>query len=118
DEHPNVVSARFVRTDIPGAEGVPFLFLEYCAGGSLAEWMDQGRTRDLKAALAIGIQLARGLAHCHGKKTVHRDFKPLNVMMTQDGTAKVTDFGTVKFAALESGAEEVDASGQADLRRT
>ncbi len=110
--HPHVVTAWYVRE----LAGTPYLFLEFCGGGSLADWVDQDRTRDLATALDIATQLAWGLAHCHAKKVVHRDFKPLNVLMTQDGTAKLTDFGSVKFVALDA----ADAGGEEelDLRKT
>ncbi|MBI1917331.1 MAG: protein kinase [Planctomycetes bacterium] len=112
--HPHVITAWYVRE----LDGTPYLFLEYCDGGSLAEWIDQGKTRELATALDIGIQLCWGLAHCHSKGIVHRDFKPLNVLMTQDGTAKLTDFGTVKYAAQELAAEVAQPGVVEDLRRT
>src|SRR5205807_10049827 len=57
-----------------------------------------------------------GLAHCHAKKIVHRDFKPLNVLMLPDGTTKITDFGAVKDAAR--GVEDAASGELADLRRS
>ncbi len=110
--HPHVVTAWYVRE----LEGTPYLFLEHCDGGSLADWIGRGQTGDLVTALDIGIQLCWGLAHCHHKGIVHRDLKPLNVLMTRDGAAKLTDFGTVKFAAAGTDAEDGDVVS--DLRKT
>src|SRR5262249_42712100 len=98
-------------------DGTPYLFLEYVVGGSLAEWIRAGRTRDTAVALDIGIQLAWGLTHCHARGIVHRDFKPQNVLMTKDGIAKLTDFGTVKFAALDV-SDVPSVSLPEDVRRT
>ena len=109
--HPHVVTAWYVRE----LEEVPYLFLEYCDGGDLASWIRDGRTRDLKIALDIAIQLAWGLAHCHERGVVHRDFKPDNVMMTAGGMAKITDFGLVKLSVLED--EEQDDTGDSDGRQ-
>src|SRR5262249_8589950 len=83
----------------------------------LADWVARGRTRPLAVALDVGIQLCWGLAHCHGKGLVHRDLKPLNVLMTRDGQARLTDFGTVKFAAIDLGGEEGGAGELLDRRR-
>jgi WD40 repeat protein len=112
--HPHVVRAWWTLE----LEGTPYLFLEYCGGGSLAQRTAQGKTRDLATALDLGIQLCWGLAHCHGKGVVHRDFKPLNVLLTAKGEAKLTDFGTVKFAALETHGESDGPEVVSDLRRT
>src|SRR5262249_7852661 len=68
-------------------------------------------------ALDMGIQLCWGLEHCHAKGIVHRDFKPLNVLMSADGTARLTDFGTVKFSVTAAG--EAEAAGEVtDPRQT
>ncbi|MBI1917419.1 MAG: protein kinase, partial [Planctomycetes bacterium] len=118
--HPHIVTAYSVRE----LEGTPYLFLEYCPGGSLADSIQQGQgtrvsgSRDLATTLALGIQLAWGLAHCHEKHIVHRDFKPLNVLLTETGEAKITDFGTVKFAALEQVVEQGSAASRPDFLKT
>src|SRR5262249_50825108 len=58
EAHPHVVTAWYVRE----LQGTPYLFLEHCGGGCLADWIDAGRTHDLGTALDIGIQLCWGLA--------------------------------------------------------
>jgi predicted Zn finger-like uncharacterized protein len=110
--HPNIVSCYYVRT----LGGIPRVFAEYVEGGSLKDWIDnrklyeEGKEKALERILDIAIQFAWGLhyAHEHEEKLVHQDVKPANVMMTNDGEAKVTDFGlararTVTGEAISSG---------------
>jgi WD40 repeat protein/serine/threonine protein kinase len=102
--HPNVVSCYYVRN----LGGIPRVFAEYVEGGSLKDWIDNkmlyegGKDKALERILDIAIQFACGLhyAHEHEEKLVHQDVKPANVMMTSEGTAKVTDFGLAKARAL------------------
>ena len=117
--HPNIVSCHFVRV----LGGIPRIFVEYVEGGTLADWLygkkeEHGRgkeriaeqARELTRAqrLGIAIEICRGMRHAHsfewtdrqGTKQiglVHRDLKPLNVLMTADGVPRVTDFGLVRF---------------------
>ncbi len=90
--HPHIVSCYYVR--ILG--GIPRVFAELVEGGSLADWIEQRKITTLEQALDIAIQFAWGLAYAHEQGLVHRDVKPANVLMTPDGTVKVTDFGLVK----------------------
>jgi len=93
--HPHTVSCHYVR-DIGG---IPCVFAEYVEGGSLKDWIDDGRLYEggpeqaIERMLDIAIQIAWGLHYAHEQGVVHQDVKPANVMMTPDGTAKVTDFG-------------------------
>ncbi|GAB3275967.1 hypothetical protein GCM10027589_01400 [Actinocorallia lasiicapitis] len=93
--YPHVCVCHYVRT----LEGVPRVFAEYVSGGSLRDWLDDGRLYDgddravLGRILDIAIQAAWGLAHAHRRGLVHQDVKPANLLMDADGTAKVTDFG-------------------------
>jgi WD40 repeat protein len=90
--HPHIVSCYYVRT----LGGIPRIFAELVEGGSLLDWINQGRITTIEQALDIAIQFAWGLAYAHERGLVHRDVKPANVLMTPDGIAKVTDFGLVK----------------------
>ncbi|MFD7325256.1 protein kinase [Streptomyces sp. NPDC059875] len=93
--HPHVCGCHFVRV----VDGVPCVFAEYVPGGSLADWIRDGRlyegaTDDVLARiLRVAAQMAWGLDHAHRRSLVHRDVKPANVLLDLDGTAKVTDFG-------------------------
>jgi len=90
--HPHIVSCYYVRT----LGGIPRVFAELVEGGSLENWITQGKITTLEQALDIAIQFAWGLAYAHEQGLVHRDVKPANVLITPDGTAKVTDFGLAK----------------------
>ncbi len=90
--HPHIVSCYYVRE----MQGVPRVFAEYVAGGSLRAWIREKKAADLSRVLDIAVQFAWGLEYAHSRGLVHQDVKPANVMMTVDGTAKVTDFGLAR----------------------
>lgn len=105
--HPHTVSCYYVRR----IDDYPAMFAEYMVGGSLRDWIygvngqspklyEEGEDVALLRILDIGIQLAWALHFSHEKGLVHQDVKPGNVMMTPQGTAKLTDFGLVKAAAV------------------
>ena len=128
--HPHIVSCHYVRI----AGGIPRVFAEYVAGGSLKDWIAQGRllspasergaatqspaeggaSADLARILDLAIQIAWGMAFAHGKGLVHRDLKPANVLMTPGGTAKVTDFGLAKHG-VGKGAPAASVGGGVEI---
>jgi tRNA A-37 threonylcarbamoyl transferase component Bud32/tetratricopeptide (TPR) repeat protein len=86
--HPNVVAIYDVGT----AEGRIFLAMELVEGETLATWLDR-RRRSVGEILRMFAMAGRGLAAAHRVGIVHRDFKPQNVMVSDDDTARVMDFG-------------------------
>jgi serine/threonine protein kinase len=94
DLHQNIAEARFFEV----IDGQPFLFLEYVAGGDLSRWIGTPRlTSDLARVLRFSIQFCDGMCHIISKGIkAHRDVKPQNCLITQDGILKVTDFGLAK----------------------
>jgi serine/threonine kinase PknH len=80
------------------AEGRLFLALEYVAGGSLAEKL-LGGPLPLEETLRVVSEVAAGLDALHRGGIVHRDVKPSNVMLRDDGSAALTDFGLAKGVA-------------------
>ncbi len=90
-QHPNVVQTYAVGEH----GGLPYLAIEYCPGGSLADRLD-GTPWPGRAAAALVLPLARAMQAAHDKGVVHRDLKPANVLFAADGTPKVADFGLAK----------------------
>lgn len=94
------LTARFrhrniVRTLGSGQhEGIPFLALELLDGEDLATRIDEGGALAIEEALRIGADVARGLSALHRIGVVHRDLKPTNVRLCDDGRAKILDLGT------------------------
>jgi eukaryotic-like serine/threonine-protein kinase len=89
--HPGLV--RVLDAGIDGDR--PYLVLELVRGRSLADAMDDGLEGDEVAQ--IGAEVAEALAHVHAAGIVHRDVKPGNVLLDQDGTAKLADFGIARL---------------------
>lgn len=87
--HPHIVACRFFRT----IENRMAIFSEYVDGGSLTEWINEDRIRSPEQILDIAIQSAWALQAVHDRNVIHQDVKPSNILMTQDGIAKITDFG-------------------------
>jgi WD40 repeat protein/serine/threonine protein kinase/tetratricopeptide (TPR) repeat protein len=107
--HPHIASCAYVRT----IDGVPRVFAEWADGGSLAEAI-RGRSlygdNALGSVLDVAIQCAWGLQHAHEQNVVHQDVKPANVMLTRDGTVKITDFGMAR-ARFAAGERATDTTG-------
>ncbi len=95
--HPNIVRCWFIREH----EGIPLLFLDYVAGGSLKEAIEQRRfgLGNWTKFIDLAIQACDGLAHSHNSGIVHRDVKPANFLLDDEGRLYVTDFGLVKLQA-------------------
>ncbi len=90
--HPNVVSVFDVELD----GGMVTISMEFVPGTTLRGWLAQERSWE--AIVDVFLQAGRGLIAAHAVGLVHRDFKPTNVLVTEDGRVKVTDFGLAKSA--------------------
>ena len=90
-QHPNIIQVH----EIVDANGYLFTALEYCAGGSLAQLL-AGNPQPAEKAVRLVETLARAIDAAHQAGIIHRDLKPGNVLVTADGTLKVTDFGIAK----------------------
>ena len=96
--HPAIVGIL----DAGEVEGQPYFVMEHVAGGSLGDRLRDQGAQSPDAVTAAGIQAAMGLQVAHNAGLLHRDIKPDNVLVTADGTVKVSDFG-VTLAAGSAG---------------
>jgi eukaryotic-like serine/threonine-protein kinase len=90
--HPNLVGVIDAGED----EGRPYIVFEYVPGDTLKQRIQAQGPLPVDEAVAYAIEIGRGLIAAHGRKLVHRDVKPQNVLIDPDGRAKVTDFGIAR----------------------
>ncbi len=92
--HPNIVKVY----DVSFSDKIQSIVMEYIDGITLKDYIDQQKIIRWKEAVHFAVQILRALQHAHDKGIVHRDIKPQNIMLLQDGTIKVMDFGIARFA--------------------
>jgi serine/threonine-protein kinase len=98
--HPNIVQVFDFGLDEPS--GQHYIVMEFVPGKSCAEILRQQRVLPLEDVLDIVGQACRGLDHAHRNGVVHRDVKPGNLMLSDDGVVKLADFGIAKAAEHSS----------------
>ena len=92
--HPNIVKVY----DVSFGDRIQYIVMEYIDGITLKEYIGQQNVIPWKEAVHFTVQILQALQHAHEKGIVHRDVKPQNIMLLQDGTIKVTDFGIARFS--------------------
>ncbi|MCD8027049.1 MAG: Stk1 family PASTA domain-containing Ser/Thr kinase [Clostridiales bacterium] len=92
--HQNIVKVY----DVSFGDMIQYIVMEYIDGITLKEYIDRQGIIESKDALHFTTQILKALQHAHECGIVHRDIKPQNIMLLQDGTIKVTDFGIARFS--------------------
>ncbi len=109
--HPNIETIYEIDEDKEGT----FLVLEYLPGGTVSDSLKalaaEGRLLPIGAVIDCAIQIADGLSHAHEHGVVHRDIKTGNLMLTENGSVKITDFGLAQLATAKDAGDSGTAAG-------
>lgn len=96
--HPNIVKVF----DVSYGDRLQYIVMEYVEGITLKEYIQQQGVINHREAVFFVMQILRALQHAHDKGIVHRDIKPQNILLLENGAIKVTDFGIARFSASET----------------
>jgi serine/threonine protein kinase len=94
-EHVNIV--RMHDTGV-GADGLPYLVMEYVQGEPLIDWCDSRRL-EVPERIRLFLQLVDAVRYVHARRVIHRDLKPSNVLVTHEGEVRLLDFGSARALA-------------------
>ncbi|NMA95625.1 MAG: Stk1 family PASTA domain-containing Ser/Thr kinase [Clostridiales bacterium] len=90
--HPNIVEIY----DVGEEEDIHYIVMEYVSGGTLKDYIKSSNYLHYEQIIKIAIDISSAIEHAHKNKIVHRDIKPQNILMGQDGNIKVADFGIAR----------------------
>jgi serine/threonine-protein kinase len=101
--HPHVVGVIDAGEEEGGEDGfaTPYIVFEYVEGETLKDRIRRNGRLPVSESIAYAIEIARALGAAHASQIVHRDVKPQNVLVDEEGAAKVTDFGIARSLAQE-----------------
>lgn len=105
--HPNIVGIFDVGTD----GDKHYIVMEYVEGTTLKNYILNNGKIEYKEALKIAYQISDALGAAHNKNIVHRDIKPHNILITDDGNVKVTDFGIARSTTTNTISKDNDILG-------
>jgi serine/threonine protein kinase len=100
--HPNIVSIYDVGMEKIDDHDVYYIVMEYIKGKTLKDIIKEKKKLSIDETIDYSIQIAEALEHAHKNHIVHRDIKPHNIMITEDGRVKVTDFGIARAATFST----------------
>lgn len=90
--HPNVVAVH----DVGEIDGLPYIVMEHLPGHSLKQRIDREGPLSVSEAVRLAVEIANGLSFAHSRGIIHADLKPANVLLDEDGHAKIADFGIAR----------------------
>ncbi len=93
--HPNIVNIY----DTGIEDDIYYIVMEYIKGVTLKDYITKNGKLNEEETIRISMQVAEALKHAHANKIIHRDIKPHNIMITEEGIVKVADFGIAKAAS-------------------
>jgi len=96
--HPNIVKVF----DVSYGDRLQYIVMEYVEGITLKEYIEQQGRINWRETIHFMMQILRALQHAHDKGVVHRDVKPQNIMLLQNGNIKVADFGIARFSRSDT----------------
>jgi len=102
-QHPNIVQVY----DYGEVDSAPYLVMEYIAGGTLKERVD--KPLDYRQAVLLLLPIADALRYAHERQVIHRDVKPSNILLNDEGRPLLTDFGIAKL--LETNEQTLTGTG-------
>jgi len=108
--HPNIVTV----IDRGEQDGRQFIVFEYVDGENLKQLVSREGALPVREAVELAVQVARALGYAHERGIVHRDVKPQNVILNEDGRAKVTDFGIARSVDVDGVTQTGTVLGTSD----
>lgn len=96
--HPNIVSVY----DVGVHDNIHYIVMEYVEGVTLKDFLRENGPLPIEKIVDFSLQIASALEHAHSKKIIHHDIKPHNIIITESGLLKVTDFGLARAVSAST----------------